>query len=188
MRDSVRCLGSPGDPLSYFSFPCLLHLSTYKRDVPLFGGTDGNTRFKNLTQSGAERLLCQQRITVIRNPKGKITSAHYRNDEIVGSHCDNPVSKRPPTGQRYSYPERIEETALYAWRHKPLPRAGTGADLFVRDIFRTAVLDNLSTAKPCDERPLRVDRKRSKPIALQQKPKKKRRPIDIDGPSEPIAA
>jgi hypothetical protein len=98
------------------------------------------------------------------------------------------VSKRPPTGQRYSYPERIENTALYAWRHKPLPRAGTGADLFVRDLFRAAVLDNLSTAKPWDERPLRVDRKRSKMIAFPQKPKEKRRSIDSDGPSEPIAA
>jgi hypothetical protein len=84
--------------------------------------------------------------------------------------------------------ERIEDTALHAWRHKPLPRAGTGADLFVRDLFRAAVLDNMSTAKPCDERPLRVDRKRSKAIAFPQKPKEKRRPIDDDGPSEPIAA
>jgi hypothetical protein len=147
-----------------------------------------NTRYNNISQAGAERLLEQHRVTVQRNPKtGRITVATYRNDPDQEVEYGTTL-KRPPTGQRYSFPERIEDTALYAWRHEPLPRAGTGADLFVRDFFRAAMLDNLSTAKPCDERPLRVDRKRSKAIAFPQKPKPKRRCIDEAEPSEPIAA
>jgi hypothetical protein len=104
------------------------------------------------------------------------------------------LSKRVPTGQRYSFPERLDDTTLHAWKHKDLPVAGSGADSFVQRLFLAPVLDNLSNT-PAAVAPEHVDqaanKKRAKAITGTDslgRASLDYDPSDKDEPSEPIAA
>lgn len=64
-----------------------------------------------------------------------VISAHYYAEDGARS-----VPQSAHMGQHYSVDEKLEDTIYHAWKHKKLPDANTGCDLFVRAVFRNVAL------------------------------------------------
>lgn len=103
------------------------------------------------TMHAIQRWLEEDRIVVVRNTKGRITSAHFR-DRVNG---ETPLRHSAAGGTRYSFHNWNKEGTIRSWRHKDKPRIPglpeSQLDSFLRGIFHAVPLSTAKHALP--ERP-----------------------------------
>ena len=117
---------------------------------------------RSYSRERLEFLAAHDRVVLIRNRKGRITSAHFRE---AGS---SPIQAHAHMGQRYSFEQRVGDARL--WQHKRLLHGARGAELadaerYLQAVFRAVPLSCMGKVVRIDSHPdYHRNQRRRRPI------------------------